>query len=294
MFHSKDQEEHAFNKLHFIKKLIELYCKKYITNNIHVHREFLNLIETIPKIKSNSKIVTQYKKFKKLIQQVTIINIDHNDINLESNNNIIEHMIYHFQNEVSYLTPLKSKVSDKTYALLNIVYHNITRSIDYNNTLYIVKYLLDNEKKKVNRSISIIDIVFSLLGQIAKLMNEDTKEYINITKDIFFYKSNKNTLVERYNLIFACIYILYSKDLDKTVHKSRIIIDERYRYLFTPCYIDKYNFTEVQIENELMKDDDYSLNSKPIELQDDFENIVYNNIINNNTSNKKHIQVCKL
>lgn len=292
MSHSKDQEEHAFNKLHFIKKLIELYCKKYITNNIHVHRDFLNLIETIPKIKSNSKIINQYKKIKKLIQQVTIINIDHNDISSNNNNNsnnIVDHIVYHFQNEVSYLTPLKSKVSDKTYALLNIVYHNITRSIDYNNTLYIVKYLLDNEKKKVNKSISIIDIVFSLLGQIAKLMNEDTKEYINITKDIFFYKSNKNTLIERYNLIFACIYILYSKDLDTTAHKPKVIIDERYRYLFTPCYIDRYNFTEVQIENELMKDDDYFLTSKPIELQHDYENIIYNN----NTC-KKNIQVCKI
>jgi hypothetical protein len=75
--------------------------------------------------------------------------------------------------------------------------------------------------------------------------------------------------------------------LDIAIPKAKPTINERYRYLFTPCYIDKYTYTEVQIENELMKDDDYLINNKPIELQNDFENIIYNN-------SKKNIQVCKV
>ena len=207
-------------------------CAHALTNNIWVLQQiktFFTMIETC-KPSEKSKLAKIYYAMFHLIgvcDKAHFVFHQKEDRPSLFMNDIKELLYTSNQTDCTELEQLKNVLSDEVYHLLLILYDSFLYSVESKDIVQkcflILRYLitltpkqyLANGNKMTNVNMDILDFVFltCILYSNTTYCLDNVKLYVNIAKDIFYFKGKKKDKMLRVNLLFYTMYIILNKDV---------------------------------------------------------------------------------
>lgn len=123
----------------------------------------------------------------------------------------LEHLLYSLVSVSPDIVFMRDYVDDTTYSYLGILYNNISSPtnphVNPHQSLAIVEKIISINS---TRELDGYDIMFLFLLKLPEL-NPEIKQYIELSKDIFYYRLRKKDRPIRVNIIYFSIYVLISK-----------------------------------------------------------------------------------
>ena len=147
---------------------------------------------------------------------------------------------------------LRDLFTETTYQYMVIMYQNMKETRDAILNMSIVKNILYDEKASKNpRSLDPYDCMFLFLLEIIEMLpiENNVKQYVLHSKDIFYYRLKKRDKSLRSSLIYYSVYVLSTKHVS-----YKPIASHGHEYLFVEPRIDKKRLSEVERSRRL-KDD---------------------------------------
>ena len=266
--------EEGTRKCDFIIFVIDFISKFALTNNVWLLskiKEYCNLIENAKR--SESKLLVAYylevlsllKRIPKQKyafrcetdkKQITDAEIDYATQNV----NIVT-----IEEELAFLSNI---VQDRIRSKLLILYSCITNTNNFPKEdnvricFLLVRYLLTLQPKsyllKKDSKLDIVDILFLIivLFSDSSHCSHVLKQYIQLTKDIFYYKINRLKKIGRINILFYVIYAIIFNDVTNAAVdiEKYIITDEAELNTSnhaSPCKLKNQKNTSKQaVENQ--------------------------------------------
>ena len=207
-------------------------CAHALTNNIWVFQRvktFFTMIEMC-KPSEKSKLAKIYYAMFHLIgvcDKAHFVFHQKEDRPSLFTNDIKELIYTSNQTDCTELEQLKNVLSDEVYHLLLILYDSFLYSVESKDIVQkcflILRYLitltpkqyLANGNKMTNVNMDILDFVFltCILYSNSTYCLDTVKLYVNVAKDIFYFKGKKKDKMLRVNLLFYTMYIILNKDV---------------------------------------------------------------------------------
>lgn len=245
----------TFDKNRFIMMFHDSLVNTLFNTNIYFTIDSFKCLKEMNKMKKEKDILEKYKYIKQVFQTYKDVffipcfeEVKKKDINIQE----IDNIVYSFEKSNSLFDCLKDKVNQRSIALLNYVYDCLSYGRNIDSIYNIVKYLLHMKPKDLSNDkkspINIIDILFNILVYIASTINKEIHKYSLICRELMYFKSTKNLLLSRLNILYICIYVVCTRNIDKHKIVLRKEKDPHVEYLFVICEKD-YN-TRNQIEQE--------------------------------------------
>jgi hypothetical protein len=246
--------EEGTRKCDFIIFIIDFFSKFALTNNVWLLskiKEYCNLIESTKRCEFNLlvtycfEIICLFKHIpkKKYIfrcetdkKQITDAEIDYVTQNVN---------ISTIEEELASLSSIVQKdIHGKLLILFSCITHtnNLSNEENVRICFLLVRYLLSLQPKSYlltkESKLDIVDILFLVLVLFSKSSHckDVLKRYIQIAKDIFYYKVNKQKKIERINIVFYVIYAIIFETI------TDVVVD-----------IDKCNIANEVDDNALQK-----------------------------------------
>lgn len=216
----------------FIKMFFEAYIHKYMNTNLHCHFEFFQTLKTMYAKKKESDIMDAYQHMKYILQ--------HNDFiiptipEIPDDREAIKRMSFATSETYDILLPLKDKVDAEVFALLSYVYHCVLKQKNVDSVLLSIKYLTN---LKYNSGICILDVLFSILLHIAKLMGKDMYKYTLISWELLHLKNTKKDMSARIRILYITVYVMLTQCLD-TRKVRKPLVKPEWEYLYVLCEKD--------------------------------------------------------
>lgn len=207
-------------------------CAHALTNNIWVLQQiktFFTMIETC-KPSEKSKLAKIYYAMFHLIgvcDKAHFVFHQKEDRPSLFMNDIKELIYTSNQTDCTELEQLKDVLTEDVYHLLLILYDSFLYSVESKDIVQkcflILRYLitltpkqyLASGNKMTNVNMDILDFVFltCILYSNSTYCLDTVKLYVNIAKDIFYFKGKKKDKMLRVNLLFYTMYIILNKDV---------------------------------------------------------------------------------
>ena len=225
---TEEEIEKTYNsktKISIITSIVNTYIyKTYLTRNVWMLTQISELLQEVEtnagkslKIVKSLCTLVSYIKMNKPLEFA----ISHD------NQQNLDHLVYSLVSVSPDIAFMRDYVDDTTYSYLGILYNNIsatasatsnaTASATSNATanphlsLAIVeKIILINSTRELDG----YDIMFLFLLKVIEIkvdIDSKIKQYIELSKDIFYYRLRKKDRPIRVNIIYFSIYVLISK-----------------------------------------------------------------------------------
>jgi hypothetical protein len=214
---TEDEIKKIYNyktKLSIINTIINIYCaKSYINHNLWMLLQMSDILKDIEaNTRKSQEIVLSLCKLVSIIKlnKSEIITIEKEDL---------QTLLFYTYSVSTNLEFIKELVDDTTYNYLGILYENLRDGKNMNQSLAIVQKIIETSTSK---EFDGYDCIFLFLLNIIDILEfrSSIKKYINICKDIFYYRLKKKDRHLRVNLIYYSIIILISK---KISNKSLVV-----------------------------------------------------------------------
>lgn len=251
----------TFDKNKFIMMFHDSLVNKIFNTNIYFAIDSFRCLKDMTKLKKEKDIIDKYKYIKtifKTYKDVFIIPCFDEIMNKEIYIQEIDSIVFSFEKSNSIFDSLNEKLTQRTIALLNYIYDCLSYGKSIESIFNVVKYLMQMKSKDLSldkkTSINIIDILFNILVYIASTINKDIHKYSLICRELMYFKSTKNILLSRMNILYICIYVVCTRKIDKhkiTIGKKK---DPKIEYLFVICDNDFNTRSQIQHECNLLHD----------------------------------------
>lgn len=236
--------EEGVKKADFITFVIEFVGKYSLTNNVWLLSQLKAYFTAIESTKQSDKpmLIKYYFEVLNLLVFVskqryvfcsetdkkTISNADINSVVLDVNYSVVE----------DELSSMNSIVKNDVYKLLIVLYSCITKSNNLpqeeniRKCFLILRYLLTLPPKSYLKTkenkIDVIDLIFIVLITFSHstYCSRLVKEYIHLSKDIFYYRATKQRKMQRINFIFYTVYVIVFNDVVSTEFEKIMYIED--------------------------------------------------------------------
>jgi hypothetical protein len=247
------------NKKEFIECFIDTYIKKLQTNNLHFHIEVYKAVQQLEACKKDDEIMEVYKNIKYIYNHNSLkVTTWGNVCKVDEIEDYVNKYVYTLQSESIVLIRLKDLLHEKVYAIICNVYTCLMKvgMSGFETLLILCKYLLGMKSKDVfivKNNLEIIDILFNILVYIGKTLGDDMYKYVCISRDLMYFKIPKRKVIERVDIFYKTMYVLYTRDLDTTKVQGKprkLSVNDDQRYLFLLCEGDDTVKMEIAKERE--------------------------------------------
>ena len=217
---TEEEIEKTYNsktKISIITSIVNTYIyKTYLTRNVWMLTQISELLQEVEtnagkslKIVKSLCTLVSYIKMNKPLEFA----ISHD------NQQNLDHLVYSLVSVSPDIVFMRDYVDDTTYSYLGILYNNISAANATSNphlSLAIVeKIILINSTRELDG----YDIMFLFLLKVIEIkvdIDSKIKQYIELSKDIFYYRLRKKDRPIRVNIIYFSIYVLISKKVKST------------------------------------------------------------------------------
>lgn len=209
---TEEEIEKTYNsktKISIITSIVNTYIyTTYLTRNVWMLTQISELLQEVESnagkslkiVKSLCKLVSYIKMNKPLEFAIA-----------RDNQQNLEHLLYSLVSVSPDIVFMRDYVDDTTYSYLGILYNNISSPtnphVNPHQSLAIVEKIISINS---TRELDGYDIMFLFLLKLPEL-NPEIKQYIELSKDIFYYRLRKKDRPIRVNIIYFSIYVLISK-----------------------------------------------------------------------------------
>jgi hypothetical protein len=252
------------NKTIFACFLVKLYAQNYVSKNLWLIKELAQHVTDIERSgKRKEELIEALTCACNLLaaqEQKQLTLLDKKD----NGKNKIERILYASHKEYEDLMEFRDILKQDVYNLLNTLYKNLVHACDLNESFVIIKYLISLKKKDLYYSESTqndaYDLLFIVLFNFADTnrVPPDVLEYINCSKDLFYYRCKQKDKFERVNLLFYAVFVLtqrrvkyQSVDYHKGVSSHNV--PNNMDYLFVWFKYDRDLLSEVKNDREMSK-----------------------------------------
>ncbi len=215
-------------KTEIINNIINMYCSKmYLNSNLWMLIQVVQILKDVETSANKTKdIMISLCKLVELINKNAL-----KSFNIPTKN--IQFMLYGIYEITPKIVFIKEFVTEDVYSYLSILFKNIKDSHDLENSLIIIKHIINTPSKK--KDLDLYDCLFLFYLKIIDILHIDKKikKYITCSKDIFYYRLKKKDRVLRVNLLYYCTYVLVTKK-----YKNKALTTNSCEYLFRPIHTD--------------------------------------------------------
>jgi hypothetical protein len=223
--------DNGTKKCDLIVFIIDFISKFSLTNNLWLLskiKEYCNLIENVKR--NDVQLLSKYyfellNLFKHIPKQKYIFRSEIDKKHITDAD--IEHVIHNINNTTTdeELASLSNVVHKDIYDKLSIFFSCITKTNSVSNQenvricFMLVRYFLTLQPKQYlqakHSKLDIIDIMFLVIVLFSESSHcsDSIKQYIQVSKDMFYYKVNKRKKIERINILFYIIYAVIFDDV---------------------------------------------------------------------------------
>jgi hypothetical protein len=248
--HTEDEIKKIYNcktKLTIINTIINIYCaKSYLNHNLWM---LLQISDILKEIEANTRKSQEIVLL--LCKLVSIIKLNKSST-IEIEKEDLQTLLFYTYSVSSNIGFIKELVDDTTYNYLGILHDNLRDGKNLNQSLGIVQKIIETS---TSRELDGYDCMFLFLLNIIDILEfrSSIKKYINICKDIFYYRLKKKDRPLRVNLIYYSIIILISKKISN----KQLVGNKNNDYLnITPLIdndcIHEMNFLREQNKNNIV------------------------------------------
>jgi hypothetical protein len=219
---TEEEIEKTYNsktKLSIITSIVNTYIHKtYLTRNVWMLTQISELLQEVEtnagkslKIVKSLCTLVSYIKMNKPLEFA----ISHD------NQQNLDHLLYSLVSVSPDIVFMRDYVDDTTYSYLGILYNNISASLPTNSTSPHASLAIVEKIISINstRELDGYDIMFLFLLKVIEVkadIDSKIKQYIELSKDIFYYRLRKKDRPIRVNIIYFSIYVLISKKVKNT------------------------------------------------------------------------------
>lgn len=224
---TEEEIEKTYNsktKISIITSIVNTYIyTTYLTRNVWMLTQISELLQDVESnagkslkiVKSLCKLVSYIKMNKPLKFSIS-----------RDNQQNLEHLLYSLVSVSPDIVCMRDYVDDTTYSYLGILYNNINAAaaaaevantvspsphVSPHPSLAIVEKIISINS---TRELDGYDIMFLFLLKLIEIkedIDSEIKQYIELSKDIFYYRLRKKDRPIRVNIIYFSIYVLISK-----------------------------------------------------------------------------------
>jgi hypothetical protein len=219
---TEEEIEKTYNsktKMSIITSIVNTYIHKtYLTRNVWMLTQISELLQEVEtnagkslKIVKSLCTLVSYIKMNKPLEFA----ISHD------NQQNLDHLLYSLVSVSPDIVFMRDYVDDTTYSYLGILYNNISASLPTNSTSLHASLSIVEKIISINstRELDGYDIMFLFLLKVIEVkadIDSKIKQYIELSKDIFYYRLRKKDRPIRVNIIYFSIYVLISKKVKNT------------------------------------------------------------------------------
>jgi hypothetical protein len=219
-------------------------------------------VQKLEACKKDDEIMEIYKHIKYVYNhnslKVTTVTTWGNVCKADEIEDYVNKYVYTLQSDNIVLLRLKDLLHERVYAIISNVYTCLMKvsMSGFETLLILCKYLLGMKSKDVfivKNNLEIIDILFNILVYIGKTLGDDMYKYVCISRDLMYFKIPKRKVIERVDIFYKTMYVLYTRDLDTTKIQGKprkLSVNDDQRYLFLLCERDDTVKMEIAKERE--------------------------------------------
>jgi len=211
---TEEEIEKTYNsktKISIITSIVNTYIyKTYLTRNVWMLTQISDLLQEVESNAGKSQKIV--KSLCTLVSYIKMNKPLEFSISYDNHQNL-EHLIYSLVSVSPDIVFMRDYVDDTTYSYLGILYNNINSAVlvGPHQSLAIVEKIISINS---TRELDGYDIMFLFLLKLIEFKTDidpKIKQYIELSKDIFYYRLRKKDRPIRVNIIYFSIYVLISK-----------------------------------------------------------------------------------
>jgi len=228
---TEEEIEKTYNsktKISIITSIVNTYIyKTYLTRNVWMLIQISDLLQEVESNAGKSQKIV--KSLCTLVSYIKMNKPLEFSISYDNQQNL-EHLIYSLVSVSPDIVFMRDYADDTTYSYLGILYNNINSAVlvsphvsphvgphvSPHQSLAIVEKIISINSA---RELDGYDIMFLFLLKLIEFKTDidpKIKQYIELSKDIFYYRLRKKDRPIRVNIIYFSIYVLISKKVKNT------------------------------------------------------------------------------
>lgn len=241
-----------------IEYLINLYSQKYMNTNVWVLKEINMYIKQYEESRIKENELLKGIVFLLTANDMKEVQLYHKkDTDAER----IKRIIYCSQTEYTVLYDLKSILYNDIYVLINSLYKIML--ISNGNAFLIIRWLVSINKNNLFRTehdtlSDGYDIIYMVILRFIDTVSlpDDVRDFVLLSKDLFYYRCKQKFKKQRANLLFYSAYVIMQRNVINQyvdTPKHNLVSVKKTDYLFVWMNIDESLCNNVMLECELKR-----------------------------------------